>query len=104
MNVQMKTQEVLNQFQQKYSDQDVNSIVQKKYSKWQKNLEAKIDYFGKQEREFLSYKEAVRKFSDAKLPIDPVLLELIVCEDIQKTQKYVQAIIQFAFKIDSFRS
>lgn len=104
MNVQMKELELLEKIQGKYSDQEVDQIIRKKYKKWQKRATEKMSHYDKQERIFLAYKEAVQQFSDVKLPVEPALLEVIVSEDIEKTNKYVQAIIQFAFKIDPFRN
>lgn len=98
MNVQVKTSEVSEKDRQKYSNKEVDMIIRKKHKRWQKQIAAKIDYHNKQEQLFLSYKKAVQLFSNGNLQIDDALLELIVCEDIQKTEKYVTAIIQFTLK------
>ena len=74
MNVQMKELELLEKIQGKYSDQEVDQIIRKKYKKWQKSATEKMSHYDKQERIFLAYKEAVQQFSDVKLPIEACII------------------------------
>lgn len=109
----------------KYTDEDVDKIVQKKYAKWQKELEdkqkeaeklakmnaqEKMEHEKKQlEEKIAEYerketlhsmsKEASKMLTDAELPVDGELLELVTNEDAEVTKKAVQTIIAFASKL-----
>lgn len=107
--------------QAKYTDEDVNAIVDKKFAKWQKDLEAKkqeaeklakmnaeqkaqhekeqlekrIAEYEKKENIREMEKEARIMLSEQKIPITDDIVSYFVSEDAENTKKGVEALTTY---------
>lgn len=107
--------------QAKYTDEDVNAIVDKKFAKWQKDLEAKkqeaeklakmnaeqkalhekeqlekrIAEYEKKENIREMEKEARKMLSEQKIPITDDIVSYFVSEDAESTKKGVEALTTY---------
>ncbi|UNM90562.1 DUF4355 domain-containing protein [Vagococcus sp. CY52-2] len=107
--------------QAKYTDEDVNAIVDKKFAKWQKDLEAKkqeaeklakmnaeqkalhekeqlekrIAEYEKKENIREMEKEARKMLSEQKIPITDDIVSYFVSEDAESTKKGVEALTAY---------
>lgn len=107
--------------QAKYTDEDVNAIVDKKFAKWQKDLEAKkqeaeklakmnaeqkaqhekeqlekrIAEYEKKENIREMEKEARKMLSEQKIPITDDIVSYFVSEDAENTKKGVEVLVAY---------
>lgn len=111
--------------EKKYTDEDVNALIDKKFAKWQKDLEKekedaarkaklsekdrlaeeksdlekKIEEYERKEKLRENAKIASKKLSEASLPHDDDLIDLITNDDESITQEAVNIVLDYVSKI-----